>query len=428
MSAAKTSTAPGPGSTSELAGDATSGSATAPGGRWRRLRGPLIVFVLLIGAGVISALLVPTSTAGEYDPGSADPNGSRAVATILAEHGVPVRLVRRSTDAAAGATSATTLLVVHSTLLGPDQLDRLRDSPADLVLVEPDLITLDELAPGVTPAGPTPSRVTDPECTDPDAAAAGRATAGGRTYLVDARFGGCYPDPHNRRAFTVARSRSGARHVTVLGQGAILRNDSLAVEGNAALALRVLGARSQLRWYLPDPAELAASGGAPTVGELVPSWVPWVVAQVAIAAGIALLWRARRLGRLVTEPRPVVVRSAETQEGRARLYRQAGARGLAAATLRTATLRRLATRLGVPVQAEPRDVATLAAAAAGQDPVTVADVLLGTAPADDAALVRLASALDELERRATGRSPGGSKNLGRAAPVHRSTDREVGTR
>jgi len=209
------------------------------------------------------------------------------------------------------------------------------------------------------------------------------------------------------------RGRSEDRDVTVLGQADVVRNGHLAEQGNAALSLRLLGARPTLVWYLPDPLELSDGASAPSLRSLLPDWVGWVTAQVLIALLLAVFWRARRLGPLVTEPLPVVVRAAETQEGRARLYRQAGARGRAAATLRTATARRLAARLDVPPDADPSTVAVLAAQVVGQPPDQVAETLLGHAPHDDAALVALADRLDALERAvagtrvATGRRTGG---------------------
>ena len=63
---------------------------------------------------------------------------------------------------------------------------------------------------------------------------------------------------------------------------------------------------------------------------------------------LAALWRARRLGPLVTERLPVAIRASETTEGRARLYRKANARDRAAAALRSATRTRLAPLIGVP--------------------------------------------------------------------------------
>jgi hypothetical protein len=409
----------------------------------RRHRGSLLVAVLVVLAGVAGALTIPSGTEGALDPRSATGPGSRAVAQVLRAHGVRVDLAQRSNDAVSGAGAGATIVVVDTTLLGPRQLDRLAAARADLVLVEPDLITLQALAPQLEPAGSSPDRSLPPGCDDPDAVAAGVVTAGGRLYRVAPDSGAsslpgrsgitrCYPRDGvatTSRDHTVMRLVAGGHQVTVLGQSAVLRNESLADAGNAALALRVLGARPQLRWYLPDPAELIESGGAPTLSELLPSWVWPVVWQLGIAVVIALLWRSRRLGRLVTEPLPVVVRSAETQEGRARLYRQAGARDLAAATLRTAVLRRLAVRLSVPGSADPQVVVHLAAAASARPESDLRDIMLGGPPADDAALVRLAAALDTIEHQVTG-SPGRRppRQAEEHAEEHPADDSEVGTR
>jgi hypothetical protein len=178
----------------------------------------------------------------------------------------------------------------------------------------------------------------------------------------------------------------------------VLANRWLADHGNAALAIRAVGAHSRVVWYVPDPLELSTAEDRPSLSDLLPQWVFWVTAQLALAVLVAIAWRARRLGRLVSEPLPVVVRAAETEEGRARLYRQSHARGRAAATLRTAALRRLATRLAVPTGTTPEQVAVLVAETTGRPDREVRDALLGPAPTGDAALVTLADELDTLER------------------------------
>ena len=62
---------------------------------------------------------------------------------------------------------------------------------------------------------------------------------------------------------------------------------------------------------------------------------------------LVALWRGRRIGPLVAEELPVVVRASETVEGRGRLYRSRRARDRAAQALRTATLQRMLPRLGL---------------------------------------------------------------------------------
>ena len=114
-----------------------------------------------------------------------------------------------------------------------------------------------------------------------------------------------------------------------------------------------------------------------------------------------MFWRGRRLGPLVHEPLPVVVRSAETQEGRARLYRQARARDRAAAALRTATLRRLAGRLQA-TRSGPGELADRVAGLIDADPGDVRRILIGPAPDDDRELVTLANRLIEIEQEVAG--------------------------
>ena len=73
-------------------------------------------------------------------------------------------------------------------------------------------------------------------------------------------------------------------------------------------------------------------------GDLLPDWVGPTVLELFIAVVLVAGWRARRLGPVVEEPLPVVVRAAEVTEGRARLYRRAKARDRAANELRRATV------------------------------------------------------------------------------------------
>lgn len=386
--------------------------------RLRQARWPLAVagFVLLVA--VISVVVTPTGNRDDLDPDSPAPGGSRAVARILEQQGVAVARVTRA-DALAGRVAAgTTLLVTTTDFLGPDRLEQLGGLDADLVLVEPDAIALGVLAPGVVPVGQVDARVADPgpDCTSPDAVAAGRALAGGVLYRAGAAISTtCYPDtdPTAGTAYSLVLGEQSGHRVTVIGQSAVLTNEELARQGNAALALRLLGAHRSLVWYLPDP--LDAGNAGPSLAELRPRWWTWVFWQLALAAVVAMLWRGRRLGRLVPEPLPVVVRAAETEEGRARLYQASRARDRAAATLRTATLRRLARRLDAPAEATPNGVARMVALATGRPEPDVLGLLLGPVPEDDGALVWLADQLDALE--AALADPGPPRPAGVPAPV-----------
>lgn len=406
------SSSPGPGGPGDVAATGSGGPPPAPESlrdrlarRWPRVRWVFFVSLAVFVATLVVALSTGTGSGGELDPDSYGEEGARAVAEILRDEGVEVVRVTRSTEAARLADGGTTLVVVQPHILAREQLDRIAATDAPVIaLVAPDQPVLDVLAPGVRAAGAPAPSARPPACDLEDARVAGDAFAGSAVYSVDPRAAGtgtavCYPeeDQPDAGSYVVAPGEAG-REVRVLGQRRLLFNRYLADEGNAALSLRALGSQAKVVWYVPDPLEVSTAPGRPTLGDLIPRWVPLVAVQLALAVLVTLLWRGRRLGRLVPEPLPVVVRATETEEGRARLYRQARARGRAAATLRTAALRRLAGRLAVDAETTPTQVAALVAQATGRPAPEVHAVLLGSAPTDDRALVALADQLDALER------------------------------
>lgn len=376
-------------------------SETADQSTLRRAR----PWVLVTGLVLVSALLLALGTAHSgkgtrLEPGNPAPEGGQALARILGQRGVQVARVTRSDQALDAAGSFATVLVVRSGALGVLQLDRLRRVQGPLVLVEPGRDTLDSLAPAITTADLVAPRVADPQCSNAAAQAAGAALAGNQLYRprTGASVRVCYPGTADPGSGSYLVAPQGNRTVTVIGQGDFMTNGELGRAGNAALALRTLGSRSVVVWYVPDPLESGQIGERQSLRELLPQAVWWVLAELLLALLLIMLWRGRRLGRLVSEPLPVVVQAAETQLGRARLYRQARARGRAADTLRTAALRTLAHRLAAPEAATAQQLVQVVAAAAGRPEQDVGRVLLGPPPHSDLELVQLADRLDELER------------------------------
>ncbi|MDU0304991.1 DUF4350 domain-containing protein, partial [Streptomyces sp. PAL114] len=373
---------------------------------WTRTRGIALALVLLVAGAVAIAVIRSDARHGELDPRSADPYGSRAVAELLADRGVDTRVVTTLEEAADAAGPDTTLLVAVPDLLTPRQQTRLHQategSGGRTVLVASGAASVERLAPGVTadPANSLDSTL-DPDCELPAARRAGDADTGGIRYStahLDADE--CYP---SRRLATLLRvpAPSGSGDTVLLGAPDILLNDRLDQHGNASLALQLLGSRPHLVWYLPSLADASAlEQEERSFFDLLPSGWLWGTLQLFVAAALAALWRARRLGPLVHENLPVAIRASETAEGRARLYRKADARDRAALALRSATRTRLAPLVGVPgTQAHTPEVLLPALSARlqgdGQAPHTV---LFGPPPGDDAALVRLADQLDALER------------------------------
>lgn len=393
--------------TTEVTRPSTSASPTARQ-VWTRTRGIALALVLLLTAAVAIAVIRSDARHGELDPRSADPYGSRAVAELLADRGVDTRVVSTLGEAADAAGPDTTLLVAVPDLLTPSQQTRLHaafvQAGGRTVLVAAGSASVERLAPGVTadPATSLDSTLA-PDCQLPAARRAGTADTGGIRYTTTHLHADeCYP---SQRLSTLLRlpAPSGDGDTVVLGAPDILLNDRLDQHGNASLALQLLGSRPHLVWYLPS---LADSSAAPEQGErgffdLLPSGWLWGTLQLFVAAALAALWRARRLGPLVHEKLPVAIRASETVEGRARLYRKANARDRAATALRSTTRTRLAPLVGIPATQAHAPEALLPALSAhlkGGDTQSLHPLLFGPPPGDDTALVRLADQLDALER------------------------------
>ena len=361
--------------------------------------------LVLVVLGLLTALAAAPNR-GSLDPRAADRFGSRAVAELLRAEGVDVQLVQTRADASERATGGSTLLVAKPDLLGQSQLDALTrttaDAGADVVLIAPGKDALAAFAPELDSAGEGRATAREPRCGLPAAVAAGAAEVGDRLYLARPQTGAtagaaeitaCYPVDE---ASALIQLRSVGRTVTVLGGTDPLTNVRLAEQGNAALAMRLLGAHPRLVWYLPSLTDVPPEDQRSFV-DLVPDGWWWGAAQLVAGVLLIAVWRARRLGPVVVEPLPVVVRATETVEGRARLYRRAGARDRAAAELREASLRRLVPTLGLPRAAEPAAVVEALAARTGRSAPALGELLYGPAPDRDETLVRLATELDSVE-------------------------------
>ncbi|MFD6419515.1 DUF4350 domain-containing protein [Streptomyces sp. NPDC060194] len=370
---------------------------------WTRSRGLLLALAVLLIAGFAIAALRSGDEHGRLDPRSYTQQGAKAVAELLADHGVDTRVVTSTSAAAAAAGPDTTLLVASPDLLTDSQLRTLRsavtDSGGRTVLLAPGDASLDTLAPDVDTATPAPERTLRPDCPLPAARRAGTADTGGTGYRTDRPdVEGCYPI--DGRPSLLLLPAPGGGDTVLLGTATPLLNERLDQQGNASLGLQLLGSRPHLVWYLPSLSDSSAAGDQ-SLTDVIPAGWYWATLQLAVAALVTVLWRSRRLGPLVTERLPVVIRASETTEGRARLYRKADARDRAADALRAATRARLAPVLGIhQAHADSPDTLLPALVPRLGDPAhwDPASLLFGPPPADDAALTALADRLDALER------------------------------
>ncbi|PYF99365.1 protein of unknown function [Georgenia satyanarayanai] len=360
----------------------------------------LVVAGLFAVAAVVAVVVGRGSTSAvPLAPDNPQPGGAQATATILRDQGVRIRTVSTTDDAVRVAGPGTTLLVTTTGRLDDAQLAAVRDTGADLVLGQPTF--LPDLEPLTDRVEPSPVGSDVPvaaACQDPDATAAGRLSrsVGGVVALGD-DVELCFPTAEGAGA--LATWEQDGRDVAVLADTALMSNEHLADAGNAALVLRLLGGNDELVWYLPTIGDTVGEDGAGTGGTsaLVPPTVRVLGVQLLVLTAVVVLWGGRRLGRVVTEPMPVVVRSAETTLGRGRLYRRAHDHAHAAAGLRAGCATRVAARLGVPSSARAEALVAAVARATGREEAAVGALLYGPPPTSDAELVRLTSELDTLE-------------------------------
>jgi hypothetical protein len=374
------------------------GSVTAvdPAIPVRRRRSWLWVLLMLAAVCVVAAIgtyLTAPRPGGRMDPASTGPAGAHALVTLLRDRGVTVVVASSVTDAENAVRPGTLLLFAQSQRVTSDSLlVRLAATPADLLIVEPTARARAKLTPGIRNGGASVSS-TDPNCELREANRAGTVDLGpANTYVGNAGQAiiSCYGG-------ALVRYRYGDRTVTVVGSTDFMTNGGLLRAGNAALAMNLAGQRQRLVWYAPQHI-VGESPSATSIVDLMPDRVNWIVLQVCLAVLLIAAWKGRRIGPLVAEKLPVVVRASETVEGRGRLYRSRRARDRAARALRRATLQRLLPRLGVGTDTSTPALVVAVAQRSRSDPEAVRHILFGPSPATDADLVHLARALDDIER------------------------------
>ena len=360
-----------------------------------RNRATVFIVAVAVGAALAYALLAGRTTRdGLWDPDNPGPRGAQAVARVLEQQGVDVTVVRSAAQLERARIDAdTTVLVTSAELRGESTSRRLESAAAQghLLLVEPTTSATDVL--GLGPGTPVP--VDEPrraDCSDDQLVDLELDVSSGVEYATPQ---GCFAGD---QGFLVGTPST---DVMLLGAGQVLQNDRILAGDNAAVALRLLGERDRLVWYVPSLTDLTAGEGV-SLGTLVPAIVRpglWIIALSVVGL---ILWRGRRLGPLATEPLPVSVKAIETTHSRGRIYRKANDRGHAAGVLRTAALRRLTEQLRLPASAAQQPEALLEAVARrlGRTADELRPLLdpRTPPPASDKALIALANDLAELDR------------------------------
>ena len=455
---------PGPGNP---AGVGDPGGPVGPGTvkrprdrRWLRIVvPPLVVLAVVLLGTFVYQLEQPDLSDGDYlSPASRSDVGAATLAGRVRGAGVGIERVTKSSDAllAADEGNATLLVttpqLVHSYYL---RMLKLLPSSTKVVLVEPDFKTLYQ---GLLPVDGT-ARGLVSEAARPGCAFA-PAVKAGPAGVRRTRYGPVPDDGHEvARCYddSLVVFERGAAEVTVIGSADPFRNDRIGERGNAELVTGLLTRAPKLIWLdlhrreppplvnndpglaggpaappslrPPTPSESAdpefpvkgtADPGEPQPGSgsgnadgegsnplwsMFPPWVYVVSALLVVLFVMLALAAGRRLGGIVVEPLPVVVRASETVSGRGRLYQRAKARGPSLQTLRDAALARLIRRLRLEPDVDRRTMIDTVAARSGWPPRLVDDLFFGPEPQDDAELVQAAVRLEQLINAVTTEAP-----------------------
>lgn len=361
--------------------------------RWRTW----LWVIAALAAIVITGLLLAKSPRpeGYLDPEAVTQRGGHALAQLLRDRGVTVTRATTVDEVRAAMSPDSQLLVLDNGHLSNTILDALVELPGDRLMLAPYSDTRTRLASQVRVSSYRSDELVEPDCDLREVQQAGTIqTYLGPTYTFT------NPGPGRVSCYggTLLRYRDGNRTITVLGDDTLLSNKQLDKQGNAALAMNLAGRTSHLVWYIPERPKVGTSAKPKSMGDLIPDQVSMAIWQLCLVVLLVALWRGRRLGPVVAEKLPVVVRASETTEGRGRLYRSRRARDLASDSLREAAKYRIVRRLGLPVDEALQVITTTVAQRTGGNPHEIHHVLFGPVPSDDQQLTNLARQLDILER------------------------------
>ncbi|WP_114905467.1 DUF4350 domain-containing protein [Ornithinimicrobium murale] len=370
----------------------------------------VVVLVLAVAAAVLGGMR--TTNELPFDPDNPEDNGMQALARVLERQGVEVTVARGLPQLLGTPVSPdSTVLVAGTALVGEDagqQLSRYAEGAGRLVVLSPESNTGEVLDLPVEGGSYAQVGSAAPGCEAGLLHWRDGDQVSGANRLVevtgdDRSVVPCFPPTPGYHAggaqagFVVELPAAGDRPDTVVaGIATSLTNEHITDDANAAAGLRLLGAHPHLVWYVPAVSDAGDTAPQSLIDVLPEAFLPSVVLLV-LALLATMLWRGRRLGPVVTEPLPALIRSVETTRSRSQLYRRAQDRERALAVLQLGARRRLAARVGLTRHAPPHLVVQAVAEATGRHTDELHRLLVEATAPDDETLVRIAREVRSLE-------------------------------
>ncbi|HEX7276025.1 MAG TPA: DUF4350 domain-containing protein [Acidimicrobiales bacterium] len=357
----------------------------------------LAVIGAMLAVGLVAG--APPADGPPLDPTSTGSTGTKALVDTLRLLGADV-----SVQSEAPGSSATTALLLED---GLD--DATRDQVAAWVEAGGTLVVTDVSSPlsPVVPVRGADLLFLEPElrrdCSVPALRQVQRVDVPG-AILQQVRPGatGCFRAGGDDDEAWLVVVPAGDGTIVAVGGAGFLVNAGLDDADNGVLAVTLLAPTESERVVVlrpPAPGE----GDRGLLDLVTPRW-KLAFLQLAVAFGVLVVWRSRRLGRPVLEPQPVQLAGSELVVAVGELLQRAKGREQAASVLRDDLRRWLAERVGLP-PAAPADVVAEAVAASRASDVTadeVRAVLAGGRPADEDGLVALAHAVESIRSRVRG--------------------------
>lgn len=375
----------------------------------KSLRIPLIIVSLLGVMALIIFLAAPQRSDDRFAPDNPGPQGARALAQVLQNQGVSITYATQLVEIEQPATADSTLLIATDQTLPADHYTALLNNYSRVVVLDPDFGML-EAATEATgeyvghAGGFDFDGTVSAQCSLPAAIAAERITSNGLGLeagtdwdeetgqpVLPQGFTGCFPLDYGWHL--IQGTAANGTVMTFVDDMAMFTNELITDDGHAALALHLLGEDETLVWYIPEKTPTDSEGVSPTW----PMAFTLSIFVALVSAVLFALWRGRRMGPIISEDLPVIVKASESVRGRGKLYRAGKSHAHSAGALRAGTASRLGARLGLPQSSPSTAFIAAASAATGRDEKYIHELFYGPAPTNDVDLTTLAQRLSDLE-------------------------------